>query len=178
MPTGKVKWFNASKGYGFIEMDEGRDVFVHYTAIQVPGFGPWTKGQVVNFEVVDSPRVSRRACDPCWLRATSPEDARGRQTPAQSAAWGRVRRIRCRKGAPLGDRWARGERRHGVWDRRGGRIAYARHGGARLAAMTGRRGSRAMNTRIEQAQWPWASSSQTSETWSMDWACIKGCRVD
>ncbi|HHX40988.1 MAG TPA: cold-shock protein [Armatimonadetes bacterium] len=56
MPTGKVKWFNASKGYGFIEMDEGRDVFVHYTAIQVPGFRTLDEGQVVNFEVVDSPK--------------------------------------------------------------------------------------------------------------------------
>ena len=56
MPTGKVKWFNASKGNGFIEMDEGRDVFVHYTAIQVPGFRTLDEGQVVNFEVVDSPK--------------------------------------------------------------------------------------------------------------------------
>ena len=59
MPTGKVKWFNASKGYGFIEMDEGRDVFVHYTAIQVPGFRTLDEGQVVNFEVVDSPKGLR-----------------------------------------------------------------------------------------------------------------------
>ena len=56
MPTGKVKWFNASKGNGFIEMDDGRDVFVHYTAIQVPGFRTLDEGQVVNFEVVDSPK--------------------------------------------------------------------------------------------------------------------------
>lgn len=53
MPTGKVKWFSDSKGYGFIETEEGRDVFVHYSAIQAEGFKTLAEGQQVQFEVVD-----------------------------------------------------------------------------------------------------------------------------
>lgn len=56
MPTGRVKWFNASKGYGFIETDEGRDVFVHYSAIQAPGYRSLDEGQTVDFEVSDGPK--------------------------------------------------------------------------------------------------------------------------
>jgi CspA family cold shock protein len=53
MSTGKVKWFNESKGYGFIEPDGGgRDVFVHYSAIQGEGYKTLTEGQVVEFEVM------------------------------------------------------------------------------------------------------------------------------
>jgi CspA family cold shock protein len=51
MATGKVKWFNNSKGYGFIEREDGRDVFVHYSAIQGEGFKTLNEGQVVEFEV-------------------------------------------------------------------------------------------------------------------------------
>ncbi|MGQ9623300.1 MULTISPECIES: cold shock domain-containing protein [Candidatus Caldatribacterium] len=51
MPTGKVKWFSATKGYGFIESDEGGDVFVHYTAIEGSGFKTLEQGQAVEFEV-------------------------------------------------------------------------------------------------------------------------------
>ncbi|MBC7218139.1 MAG: cold-shock protein [Atribacterota bacterium] len=51
MPTGKVKWFSATKGYGFIESDEGGDVFVHYTAIEGTGFKTLEQGQAVEFEV-------------------------------------------------------------------------------------------------------------------------------
>jgi CspA family cold shock protein len=47
-----VKWFNESKGYGFIEQDEGEDVFVHYSAIQGDGFKTLAEGQQVEFEVV------------------------------------------------------------------------------------------------------------------------------
>jgi CspA family cold shock protein len=50
--TGRVKWFNESKGYGFIEQDEGEDVFVHYSAIQGDGFKTLAEGQQVEFEVV------------------------------------------------------------------------------------------------------------------------------
>ena len=53
MSKGKVKWFNEKKGYGFIEQDEGGDVFVHFSAIQGDGFKTLTEGQVVEFEVVD-----------------------------------------------------------------------------------------------------------------------------
>jgi CspA family cold shock protein len=51
MATGKVKWFNNSKGYGFIEKEGGGDVFVHYTAIQGDGFKTLNEGQVVEFEL-------------------------------------------------------------------------------------------------------------------------------
>ena len=49
--TGRVKWFNDSKGYGFIEQEGGRDIFVHYTAIQGEGFKSLAEGQKVEFEV-------------------------------------------------------------------------------------------------------------------------------
>jgi len=52
MSTGKVKWFNESKGYGFIEPDGGgRDVFVHYSAIQGDGYKTLSEGQPVEFEI-------------------------------------------------------------------------------------------------------------------------------
>ncbi|HHU77215.1 MAG TPA: cold-shock protein [Firmicutes bacterium] len=54
--TGKVKWFNAEKGYGFIESDEGGDVFVHFSAIQGEGFKTLDEGQNVEFEVVEGER--------------------------------------------------------------------------------------------------------------------------
>jgi len=50
---GRVKWFNDSKGYGFIEQDGGRDIFVHYTAIQGDGFKSLAEGQKVEFEVAE-----------------------------------------------------------------------------------------------------------------------------
>ena len=56
MVTGKVKWFNAEKGYGFITTDEGKDVFVHYSAIQTDGFKTLDDGEAVSFEVVQSDR--------------------------------------------------------------------------------------------------------------------------
>jgi cold shock protein len=51
MPEGKVKWFNERKGFGFIEKDEGGDVFVHHSAIQTDGFKTLTEGQRVSFDV-------------------------------------------------------------------------------------------------------------------------------
>src|SRR5438046_8122211 len=54
--TGKVKWFNNAKGYGFIERDGGSDVFVHYSAIQGDGFRSLEEGQAVEFEIVDGPK--------------------------------------------------------------------------------------------------------------------------
>ncbi len=53
MATGKVKWFNDAKGYGFIETDDGRDVFVHFSAIQADGFKTLAEGQQVQFEVIE-----------------------------------------------------------------------------------------------------------------------------
>lgn len=54
--TGKVKWFNNSKGYGFIEQPGGRDIFVHYSAIQGTGFKTLHEGQEVEFDVIDGPK--------------------------------------------------------------------------------------------------------------------------
>jgi cold shock protein len=51
MATGTVKWFNAEKGYGFIEREDGDDVFVHYSAIQLNGYRTLEEGQQVEFDV-------------------------------------------------------------------------------------------------------------------------------
>ena len=53
MERGRVKWFNAEKGFGFIERDDGSDIFVHYTAIVAEGFRTLTEGQEVSFDVVE-----------------------------------------------------------------------------------------------------------------------------
>ena len=58
---GKVKWFNAEKGYGFIEGDDGKDVFVHFSAIQSDGFKTLEEGQAVEFEVVEGARGPQAA---------------------------------------------------------------------------------------------------------------------
>ncbi|OGU33740.1 MAG: cold-shock protein, partial [Gemmatimonadetes bacterium RIFCSPLOWO2_12_FULL_68_9] len=51
MPKGTVKWFNDAKGYGFIQQDDGDDVFVHFSAIEGTGFRTLAEGQTVEFEV-------------------------------------------------------------------------------------------------------------------------------
>lgn len=56
MATGKVKWFNAEKGYGFVTSDDGTDIFVHYSAIQGEGFKTLDEGQAVSFDVTQSDR--------------------------------------------------------------------------------------------------------------------------
>jgi len=53
---GKVKWFNSQKGYGFIEMEDGKDIFVHHKAIQGQGFKSLDEGENVEFEVRQSPK--------------------------------------------------------------------------------------------------------------------------
>lgn len=61
MTKGKVKWFNENKGYGFIERDDGPDVFVHFTAIQGEGFRTLAEGEVVEFEVVEGDKGAQAA---------------------------------------------------------------------------------------------------------------------
>ena len=58
---GKVKWFNAEKGYGFIEGQDGKDVFVHFSAIEQDGFKTLDEGQAVEFEVVVGARGPQAA---------------------------------------------------------------------------------------------------------------------
>lgn len=53
---GTVKWFNASKGYGFITPESGEDVFVHFSAIQAEGYKSLEEGQAVEFDVVKGPK--------------------------------------------------------------------------------------------------------------------------
>ncbi|MDD3613726.1 MAG: cold-shock protein [Caldicoprobacterales bacterium] len=53
MERGKVKWFNATKGFGFIEREDGSDIFVHYSAINTDGFRTLSEGQEVSFDVVE-----------------------------------------------------------------------------------------------------------------------------
>jgi len=72
MATGTVKWFNDSKGFGFIEQPEGPDVFVHYSAIQGDGFRSLSEGQSVEFEVTDGPK------------GLSAENVRPLEAPSQS----------------------------------------------------------------------------------------------
>ena len=59
--TGKVKWFNAEKGFGFIEREGGDDVFVHFSAIQTDGFKTPDEGQNVEFEITDGARGPQAA---------------------------------------------------------------------------------------------------------------------
>ena len=62
MATGTVKWFNESKGFGFITPEDGsKDVFVHFSAIQADGFRTLSEGQQVNFEVENGPKGPQAA---------------------------------------------------------------------------------------------------------------------
>ena len=56
MGEGQVKWFNEKKGFGFIEQDGGKDLFVHYSAIQGDGFKSLKEGQRVRFEIEETPK--------------------------------------------------------------------------------------------------------------------------
>ncbi len=59
MSTGKVKWFNESKGFGFIEQESGEDVFVHYSSIQGDGFKTLAEGQSVEFDVTEDDKGAK-----------------------------------------------------------------------------------------------------------------------
>ncbi|MBR4384406.1 MAG: cold-shock protein [Selenomonadaceae bacterium] len=61
MAVGKVKWFSAEKGYGFIAREEGDDVFVHFSAIQVDGYKTLDEGQEVSFDIIEGERGPQAA---------------------------------------------------------------------------------------------------------------------
>ena len=61
MAQGTVKWFNESKGYGFITVDDGKDVFVHFSAIQGDGFKTLNEGQKVTFDIVNGEKGPQAA---------------------------------------------------------------------------------------------------------------------
>ncbi|HBQ63374.1 MAG TPA: cold-shock protein [Clostridiales bacterium] len=61
MERGKVKWFNSEKGYGFIERENGKDVFVHFSAITMDGYKTLEEGATVEFEVVDGAKGPQAA---------------------------------------------------------------------------------------------------------------------
>jgi CspA family cold shock protein len=61
MAVGTVKWFNPDKGYGFIAVDSGEDVFVHFSAIQSSGFRSLDEGQAVEFDITPGPKGSQAA---------------------------------------------------------------------------------------------------------------------
>ena len=61
MSTGTVKWFNAKKGYGFISDEEGKDIFVHFSALEMPGFKVLEEGEKVEFEVVEGEKGPQAA---------------------------------------------------------------------------------------------------------------------
>jgi CspA family cold shock protein len=61
MPTGRVKWFNEKKGYGFIAQESGDDVFVHFSAIKGEGFKTLTEGETVEFEITQGPKGPQAA---------------------------------------------------------------------------------------------------------------------
>jgi CspA family cold shock protein len=77
MATGKVKWFNDQKGFGFISSDkEGKDVFVHHTVIEAEGFRTLQDGELVEYEVEDGPKGMkatkvRRVAAPAQVQASA-----------------------------------------------------------------------------------------------------------
>ena len=73
MATGKVKWFNNAKGYGFITPDDGsEDLFAHFSSITMEGFKTLKQGQEVNFEITDGPKGKQASnITSCWMKVRS-----------------------------------------------------------------------------------------------------------
>ncbi|MDI6868405.1 MAG: cold shock domain-containing protein [Coprothermobacterota bacterium] len=61
MTEGKVKWFNAQRGFGFIELDNGKDIFVHHSAIKMDGYRTLEPGDRVQFDIVEGPKGPQAA---------------------------------------------------------------------------------------------------------------------
>lgn len=83
MPKGKVKWFNDSKGYGFIEQETGEDVFVHYSAITGDGYRSLTEGSEVEFDVQADTKGPRAVNVVVTKMVVSPDAPTGRSSRAR-----------------------------------------------------------------------------------------------
>ncbi|HYC78943.1 MAG TPA: cold shock domain-containing protein [Planctomycetota bacterium] len=101
MPTGRVKWFDNRKGFGFVSGERGEDVFIHYTAIKTDGFRTLNDGELVRFEVIQGPkgllaksvvRVSEDGADGAAV-TTPPRTPRTAQPSLQEEARRRVERF-------------------------------------------------------------------------------------
>lgn len=79
MATGRVKWFNDAKGYGFIERDDGEDVFVHYSAIAGEGYRSITENSLVEFDVEEDAK-GPRAANVVVIETASPPEGDQEQT--------------------------------------------------------------------------------------------------
>jgi len=81
MPTGKVKWFDTKKGYGFIIGEQGQDVFVHYTSIVGEGFRALKDGEVVEYEIVEGEKgfQARNV-----MRPAGPDEGETSEQPPQA----------------------------------------------------------------------------------------------
>ena len=90
MPTGKVKWFDPKKGYGFILGEQGQDVFVHYTSITGNGFRVLKDGEEVNYDLVkgDKGFQARNVVRPGGASPAGPAPAPAPQAGAQQAPSG------------------------------------------------------------------------------------------
>jgi CspA family cold shock protein len=85
MATGTVKWFNAEKGYGFIEREDGDDVFVHYSAIQTSGYRTLEEGQRVEFDIGPG-KKGEEAQNVRPISTVPPPAGRRRTTPGRRPA--------------------------------------------------------------------------------------------
>ncbi len=91
MATGKVKWFNNTKGYGFIAADDGPDVFVHHSDIEGEGFRSLNEGEAVEFEITEGEKGPkavnvRRAAEGAAPEEAAPEEAAPEEAAPEEAA--------------------------------------------------------------------------------------------